>query len=53
MKFRVPVFAVYQALCERLETLNHVTDATECFHDMARNLEQETNNRQAKWIAGE
>ncbi|KAF8433252.1 hypothetical protein L210DRAFT_2735887 [Boletus edulis BED1] len=40
-------------LCERLEALDCITDAIECFHDMARNSAKETNGEQMKWIIGE
>ncbi|KAN0080383.1 hypothetical protein V8E55_009949 [Tylopilus felleus] len=49
--FKAPIFAVYQALCERLDTLDNVMDVTKCFHDMESNLPPETNSEQAKWIA--
>ncbi|KAF8452054.1 hypothetical protein L210DRAFT_3516516 [Boletus edulis BED1] len=32
--FVVPRFTTYVALCERLETIDRITDAVECFYDM-------------------
>lgn len=49
----MPRFTIYQALCERLETLDLIIDATECFLDMTYNLPQETNSEQAQWITCE
>jgi hypothetical protein len=51
--FKVPRFTVYQTICERLETVNHITDAIECFHEMANELAQQMEGKEAKWVFGE
>ncbi|KAF8555612.1 hypothetical protein OG21DRAFT_1483751 [Imleria badia] len=50
LKFIVPRFAIYQAICEHLEAIGRITDAIECFHEMASELAQQTDSRQAEWI---
>ena len=54
-EFTVPGFMVYRTLCERLETIDHVLDASECFLQMADELGLETTlkGEQAEWAAGE
>ncbi|KAF8451947.1 hypothetical protein L210DRAFT_3514866, partial [Boletus edulis BED1] len=34
LQYVVPRFTTYVALCERLETIERITDAVECFYDM-------------------
>ena len=29
---------IYRAICERLEAIDHITDAAECFHEMEYEL---------------
>ena len=53
LKFKVPRFTVYQAICERLETVDHITDAIECFHEMKIELAQQIQGKEAKWVLGE
>jgi len=55
LKFTVPRFTIYRALCDHLETLNQIMDATDCFHQMMSELGGGTNLRveQAEWILGE
>lgn len=53
LKFIAPRISVYQALCEYLEAIDRITDATECIHEMECELAQETNNEQATWIISE
>ncbi|KAF8547212.1 hypothetical protein OG21DRAFT_1472561 [Imleria badia] len=48
--FELPRFTVYRALCDCLETLDRITDATESFHEMANELARQTNSEQALWI---
>ncbi|KAF8546776.1 hypothetical protein OG21DRAFT_1527604 [Imleria badia] len=43
-------FTVYRALCEHLEAIDRITDATECFHEMESELTHQTNSEQANWI---
>ena len=47
--------AIYWTICERLETLHKIKDATECFQQMMRELGGETNphTELAEWIRGE
>lgn len=52
----VPTFTIYRALCERLETLGNVTDATSCFYQMMRDLEARTNphiEQELEWVPSE
>ena len=52
-KFKVPRFTVYQAICERLETVGHIMDAIECFHEMVNELAQEIQGKEVKWVDSE
>lgn len=49
----VPRFAIYQALCERLDALDCIADASKCFHEMTKEVTQETEGEQTNWIVGE
>ena len=40
-------------ICERLEKINHITDAIECFHMMGNELAQEVQGNEANWVHGE
>ena len=46
---------IYRAICLRLEAINRILDATECFHRMSSELGGETgpHNEQEKWVHGE
>ena len=46
---------IYRVLCERLETMDRVTDAVECFHQMTSALGGEINldGEQSDWALGE
>ncbi|KAF8553290.1 hypothetical protein OG21DRAFT_1267989 [Imleria badia] len=48
--FVTPRFATYRAICEHLETIDCITDAIDCFHEMVPKLAQETDGEQEKWI---
>ena len=54
LKFVTPRFTIYRVICERLETIDHVTDAIECLQQMVGELADETDihDEQAKWILG-
>lgn len=43
---------VYRAICERLETTDYLTDATECFHQMVNELTI-TEDQGPNWIISE
>ena len=45
----------YRVVCERLETIDHVADAVECFHQMTTELGGETNlhGEHSEWALGE
>ena len=47
--------AIYQVLCEHLETIDRVADAVECFHQMMSELSERTNlgNEHLEWTLGE
>ena len=55
MKFMLSRFIIYRTICEQLDTLNRITDATECFHQMTSELGEEINlhGEQAEWVLGE
>lgn len=52
-KFIAPRIAIYRSICEHLEAVGRIMDATECFRDMASELGQETDREQEKWMTGE
>lgn len=51
-KFKVPRFAIYQALCGHLETANRIVEAAECFHEMKNEWTHVLQGREAKWVDG-
>lgn len=53
LKFALPSFTTFQAVCERLETIDCTTDASECFRQMVGELEEYTNVHDAEWVLGE
>ena len=46
---------VYRAICERLDTIDHILDASECFVQMVNELRVETTSdgEQKEWVASE
>jgi hypothetical protein len=52
LEFVAPKFTIYRALCERLERIKRITDATECFYAMANELAWEMQDEGAKWVLG-
>lgn len=55
LEFMVPRYKIYRIICERLEILGHIVDASECFRQMVGELADETNvhDGQSEWILGE
>ena len=55
LQFTLPRVTIYRVVCERLEKMDRVTDAIECFHHMTTELGGNMNLRgeQWKWILGE
>ncbi|KAF8449292.1 hypothetical protein L210DRAFT_3524406 [Boletus edulis BED1] len=53
--FVVPSFTTYVALCERLETIDRITDAVECFYDMTNELGGDIymSEPMTEWVCGE
>ncbi|KAF8435496.1 hypothetical protein L210DRAFT_2531246 [Boletus edulis BED1] len=51
-KFVVPRFTIYQAVCERLETIDRIWDAVECFHTMTSELGEEiyVGGSMTEWV---
>ena len=43
---------IYRVICERLETMDCVTDAVECFDQMTTELGVSMNLRAWKWALG-
>lgn len=53
-QFITPKSAVYQAICERLEAMDRITDATECFRQMVGRSTQGMTHREAgEWVYSE
>ncbi|KAG8221675.1 WD40-repeat-containing domain protein [Butyriboletus roseoflavus] len=48
--FTVPRLMIYRAICERLEMVDRIMDATECVHEMANELAQEIQGEEVKWV---
>ena len=46
---------IYRVICERLETMDRITDAVRCFHQMTTELGGQLNLRgeHSKWVLGE
>ena len=53
-KFMAPRFTIYRAICERLETIDHILDASRCFRQMVGEFTRETipHREQAEWLEG-
>ena len=51
VEFITPRFTVYRAVCERLEAIERITDATECFCGMANELAREIQDKE--WVLGQ
>ena len=51
----LPKVMTYRVICERLEAVDRVTDAIECFHEMMRELEGEVymSGPMTEWVSGE
>ncbi|KAF8546584.1 hypothetical protein OG21DRAFT_1491063 [Imleria badia] len=51
LSFTVPRFTIYRALCDHLETLDQLTVAMECFHQMNSELTEQTNlHAEQEWV---
>ena len=55
LQFIAPRSAIYQAVCERLEAIDHITDATKCFLQMTGELGKQMNSDRdlREWALGE
>jgi hypothetical protein len=53
MEFVVPRFAIYQVICEHLETIHRIAHASECFRRMVDELALEIKGKEAQWVLGE
>ena len=55
LQFIAPRSVIYQAICERLEAIDHIMDATECFLQMDDELGNQMNSRRdlREWALGE
>ena len=55
LKFVTPRFMVYRIICEYLETIDRITDASECFRLMVDELVKQANapDEQVQWALGE
>jgi hypothetical protein len=51
----VPRFTLYRIICEYLETIGRITDASECFRQMVDELAEQANapDEQVQWALGE
>lgn len=54
-KFKVPRFAIYQAICEVLADCGRLIEATECFHTLTNDVEWKTtaDDEHRHWVLGE
>ncbi|KAG8214862.1 hypothetical protein J3R82DRAFT_10029 [Butyriboletus roseoflavus] len=52
--FTVPRFTIYRAICEHLESINRITDTSECFRQMVDEFAEQTHahHEQAEWVLG-
>ena len=55
LEFMVPPFTIYRALCERLEAIDLIMDASECFCQMVAQLAEQTNTHveRVEWVLSE
>ena len=55
LQFIAPRSVIYQAICERLEVIDHITDATKCFLQMTGELGKQMNSNRdlREWALGE
>ena len=53
--FQFSISAIYWAICDRLETIGRITDASECFNETTTELGGETNmhGEVLQWASGE
>lgn len=51
----IPRFTAYRAVCEHLEKIDRVTDASECCHQMVGELTEKTSvlDEEVGWVLGE
>ena len=47
--------SIYRVVCESFETMDRVSDAVTCFHEMTTEMEARANssNRDPEWASGE
>lgn len=50
-KFIAPRSVVYRVVCERLEVIDRITDAIECFRQMVE--QANVHDEQMEWALGE
>ena len=55
LEFITPRFTVFRAICECLETIDCMMDASECFHHLADELAEQTDAdvEQVEWVLGD
>jgi hypothetical protein len=55
LQFSLPRVTVHRVICERLEAIDRLTDAIECFHEMTSKLggEVDTSEPMTEWVSGE
>ena len=55
LQFIAPRSVIYQAVCERLEAIDHITDATKCFLQMTGELGKQMHSDRdlREWALGE
>lgn len=54
-EFMTPRFMMYRVICEHLEMVGRILDASNCFLQMVNELGEETamHGERAEWVAGE
>ncbi|KAF8127986.1 hypothetical protein EV363DRAFT_1171198, partial [Boletus edulis] len=55
LQLKLPRPMIYRAVCERLEMVDRITDAVECFHEMTSGLGGEVYmiGPMTEWVCGE
>ena len=55
VEFTLPRVTIYRIICERLEAIDHIMDAIECFHEMMRELGGEVymSGPMIEWVSCE
>jgi hypothetical protein len=53
VEFTLPRDIIYRVICERLEGIDRIMDAIECFHEMMSELGEDMSGPMTEWVTGE